>query len=149
MYDSLCRFYEKNRWLVLYGLFGIGTIVVNMFVYGVCAMYLNMSTFVSNVFAWIISVLFSYIVNHTWVFDNVSHDVSGVIRECISFVGCRVMTGILDVLLMVFLVDFMIIHDMSAKILVNIVVIIVNLFACKHIVFRTTEISDNIEELEL
>ncbi len=149
MYDSISRFIEKNRWLVLYGVFGIGTIVVNMFIYGVCAMCLNMSTFVSNVFAWFISVLFSYIVNHKWVFENVSHDLYGVIRECISFIGCRVMTGIMDVLLMVFLVDFMFIHDMSAKILVNVVVIIVNLFACKHIVFKTTEISDKIEELEL
>ena len=149
MYDSINRFIEKNKWLILYGLFGIGTIVVNMFVYGVCAMYLDMSTFISNMFAWLVSVLFSYIANHMWGFENVSHDLYGVLRECISFIGCRVMTGVIDILMMVFLVDFLSIYDMSAKILVNVVVIIINLFACKHIVFKTAETGKEIEELEL
>lgn len=149
MYETISRIIEKNKWLILYGLFGIGTIVVNMVVYGFCARYMLLSTFVSNMFAWFISLLFSYVANHKWVFNNVSHDIYGLVREFISFIGCRVMTGVIDVLLMVFLVDFIRMYDMGAKVIVNVIVIIINLFACKHIVFRTANAGDKIEELEL
>ena len=148
MQDVISKLIEIYRWLILYGLFGIGTVVVNMVVYAFGARYMMWSTFTSTVLAWILSNLFSYITNHKWVFDNAKHDLKGIIRECFSFISCRLMTGLVDVFMMVVLVDGFQMYDMNAKVIVNIVVIILNLFACKHIIFKPSD-SDIIEELEL
>ena len=53
MDDIIVRLIEKYKWLILYGLFGIGTVAINMLVYGVCAMLLHWSTLFSNMLAWI------------------------------------------------------------------------------------------------
>lgn len=148
MQDVMSRLIEKYRWLILYGLFGIGTVVVNMVVYAFGARYMLWSTIVSNSLAWILSVLFSYVTNHKWVFDNAKHDLNGIIKECISFISCRLMTGLVDIFMMIVLVDGLQMYDMSAKVIVNILVIILNLFACKHIIFKPSD-SNIVEELEL
>lgn len=147
MNDTMTQIIDKYKWLILYGLFGVGTLVVNISVYGFSARYLHMSTFRSNMVAWFVSVMFSYFVNHKWVFENTSSDIYGIIRECISFIGCRIMTGIIDILLMVFLVDYIHMYDMAAKIIVNVIVIIINLFACTNIVFKAEETKEKISEL--
>lgn len=144
----MLRLLQKYRWLILYGLFGLGTVIVNMVVYGLCARYMLWSTFISNSCAWVLSVLFSYVTNHKWVFDNAKHDAKGMIKEFVSFVSCRFMTGLADIFVMIILVDGLHMYDMSAKVIVNILVIILNLIACKHIIFKPSD--DNIvKELEL
>lgn len=148
MEDSVSRLIQKYRWLILYGLFGIGTVVVNMVVYAFGARYMMWSTLTSNVLAWILSVLFSYITNHKWVFDNAKHDINGIIKECLSFFSCRLMTGVVDVFMMIVLVDGLHMYDMNAKVIVNIVVIVLNLIACKRIIFKPSEDSV-VKELEL
>lgn len=148
MEDSVSRLIQKYRWLILYGLFGIGTVVVNMVVYAFGARYMMWSTLTSNVLAWILSVLFSYITNHKWVFDNAKHDINGIIKECLSFFSCRLMTGVVDVFMMIVLVDGLHMYDMNAKVIVNIIVIVLNLIACKHIIFKPSEDSV-VKELEL
>ena len=144
----MSKLIEKYRWLILYGLFGIGTVVVNTVVYAFGARYMMWSTFTSTLLAWILSVLFSYVTNHKWVFDNAKHDLNGIVKEVISFISCRLMTGLVDIFMMIILVDALHMYDMSAKIVVNILVIILNLFACKHIIFKPSD-SDIVEELEL
>lgn len=148
MQDVISKLIEKYRWLILYGLFGIGTVVVNMVVYTFGARYMMWSTFTSTVLAWILSNLFSYVTNHKWVFDNAKHDLKGVTRECVSFMSCRLMTGLVDVFMMIVLVDGLQMYDMSAKIIVNILVIVLNLIACKHIIFKSSD-GNIVEGLEL
>ena len=60
MQDVISKLIEKYRWLILYGLFGIGTVVVNMVVYAFGARYTMWSTFTSTVLAWVLSNLFSF-----------------------------------------------------------------------------------------
>ena len=119
-----------------------------MVVYAFGARYMLWSTLTSNVLAWILSVLFSYITNHKWVFDNAKHDINGIIKECLSFFSCRLMTGVVDVFMMIVLVDGLHMYDMNAKVIVNIIVIVLNLIACKHIIFKPSEDSV-VKELEL
>ena len=144
----MLRLLQKYRWLILYGLFGLGTIIVNMVAYAFCARYMLWSTFASNSCAWILAVIFSYVTNHKWVFDNAKNNAKEIAKEFASFVSCRFMTGLVDIFMMIILVDGLLMYDMNAKVIVNVLVIILNLIACKHIIFKPSD--DNIvKELEL
>ena len=70
----------------------------------------------SNAVAWFLSVLFAYVTNRKYVFDSKNNQI---IKEAISFFGSRLATGIMDMVLMWFLVNFNIVNDVVAKVVVN------------------------------
>ncbi|MBE5934928.1 MAG: GtrA family protein [Lachnospiraceae bacterium] len=148
MKKSIMDFIDKYHWLALYGLFGIGTLLTNIYSYAFCARFLNLSTAKSNVVAWTLSLIFSYITNRKWVFESNKSGLWEICKECVSFVSCRIMTGAIDIFLMVVLVDGLHFYDMNVKILTNFIVIIVNLVTCKNIIFKDN-IEDKVEEVEL
>ena len=143
--ESFIDLVIKFRWLILYGLFGIGTLVTNTYSYAFCTRYFNMPTVHSNVVAWFLALVFAYITNRTWVFESNKSGFREVLKEIVSFTSCRVMTGIVDVFLMVVLVDGLHMYDMKAKLITNFVVIVINLLACKKIIFKEDEAMEEIE----
>ena len=88
---------------------------------------------VSNVLSWIIAVLFAYFTNRVIVFNSKNKNY---IKEFISFTGSRVITLILDTLLMILFVRSLNMNDMIAKLIVQIVVIIGNYLISKLLVFK-------------
>ena len=90
----------------------------------------------ATVFAWIISVAFAYITNKIWVFKSKNTNLKNVLREISDFVGCRLFSGLLDLLIMWIFVDVLLLNDMVIKILSNIVVVIINYVASKWFIFR-------------
>ena len=145
--ERISELVDKYQWLVLYGLFGVGTLAVNIYTYAFCARQLSMGTAMSNFFAWLLALLFAYVTNRKWVFESDKTGYKEIWREFKSFTSCRIMTGMLDIFLMVFLVDGLHLYDMKVKVFTNIVVIIINLLACKKIIFKTEE--DELVEVEL
>ena len=138
---------DKYHWLILYGLFGVGTLAVNIYTYAFCARKLHMGTAISNFFAWFLALIFAYVSNRKWVFESTKTGFGDICKECISFTSCRLMTGIVDICLMVVLVDGLHLYDMKVKVFTNIVVIIMNLLACKKIIFKSGE--EELTEVEL
>ncbi len=57
------------------------------------------------------------------------------VTECVSFFGCRLATGLLDVLIMFVSVNILHFNDMVMKILSNILVIILNYIFSKLFIF--------------
>ena len=143
----ISKLLEKYRWLILYGLFGVGTVAVNTGVYAHCAKTLHWSTFYSNFFAWFCSLVFAYVTNRKWVFESKKQNFKGICAEFVSFMSCRLISGLIDIFLMVILVDGLHMYDMNVKMFTNFVVIVINLIACKRIVFKPDE--EYIDELEL
>ena len=86
----------------------------------------------SNAVAWFLSVLFAYVTNRKYVFDSKNNQI---IKEAISFFGSRLATGIMDMVLMWFLVNFNIVNDVVAKVVVNVIVVILNYILSKLVVF--------------
>lgn len=124
---------QKNKEVIMYLIFGVLTTVVNIIVYYIFNDVLHVHYMISNVIAWIISVLFAYITNRKYVF--VSSDDS-IIHELTKFVGARVSTGIMDMVVMWLLVDVIHINSMIAKIISNVLVIISNYVLSKLFVFK-------------
>ena len=123
--------------LISYLIFGVLTTVVNIVVYYVFNTWLQVNYLVSNAIAWIASVLFAYITNRKYVFESKN---TSMINELVKFIGARLSTGIMDMILMWLLVDVLSMNSMFSKIIVNVLVIVLNYVLSKVFVFKKEEV---------
>ena len=96
----------------------------------------NISNVVSNIIAWILSVLFAFITNKIWVFESKCFDFKIFIKELWNFIVCRLATGALDLGIMYVGVDLLKGPALILKIASNIIVIILNYVMSKLFVFK-------------
>lgn len=134
--EKIKELYNKYKEILMYLIFGVLTTVVNIVSYFLLARILHIDTVVSTVIALILSILFAYITNKIFVFESKTNTAKELLKEIISFFGCRAFTGILDVAFMYITVDVFDLNDMIMKIISNIVVIIVNYIFSKLIIFK-------------
>lgn len=97
---------------------------------------LSLNTMASTIIAWALAVLFAYITNRKWVFHSEAKSDKEIIREVISFYGCRVVTGIVDWACMFVLVELLAWNDVFVKFSANVLVIILNYIASKVVIFK-------------
>lgn len=127
---------KKYKDIILYCFFGALTTLVNIVLFNICFYALSTGNLWANIISWIASVLFAYITNKLWVFSSKSLKLNVVIKEMISFFGCRVFTGLLDILIMYIAVDRLHLTAWIFKIISNIIVIILNYIASKCLIFK-------------
>lgn len=130
---------KKYRSLISYGVFGVLTTVINIAVYALCYQKLGISNVISNIVAWTIAVLFAFITNKLWVFESKSMELTVLVREAVSFFGCRLATGVLDLAIMYVTVDRLALNSTLMKCISNIIVIVVNYVASKLVIFKQKE----------
>ena len=136
MVSNIKELIIKYKFIILYGIFGVLTTVINIGVYGVLYSGLGVSNVISNVIAWVISVLFAFITNKLWVFESKSFNFKSFVKELGSFTVCRVATGVLDLVIMFVGVDLLKGPAIILKIASNIIVIILNYVMSKIFVFK-------------
>ncbi|MGN0634839.1 MAG: GtrA family protein [Acutalibacteraceae bacterium] len=90
----------------------------------------------SNVLSWICAVTFAFVTNKLFVFASKARDKKTVLRELSSFVGGRLTTLLVDTALMFLLVTVLLMGEMLSKVLVQVVIVILNYFISKLLVFR-------------
>ena len=127
---------KKYKDVIPYLVFGVLTTVVNIVVYCIMAHPIGLDVIPSTVAAWIASVIFAYVTNRTWVFHSTAKSFGDIIREIISFVGCRLATGVLDWGCMFLFVDILQFNDLLIKCGANVLVIVLNYVASKLLIFR-------------
>ncbi len=133
----------------MYLIFGVLTTVVSWGSYALFEILLGLFisdvivlSSVANVISWIIAVLFAFVTNKLWVFESKSWKGSVLVKELGSFVGSRLLTGVLEwfgvPLLMLIGLDQPIlgIEGMLAKVLISVIVVILNYVLSKLLVFR-------------
>ena len=127
---------KKHKEIISYLIFGVLTTAVNIGTYFILNDCLNINYLISNMTAWILSVLFAYITNRRYVFNSSNDNRKDILKEISSFFGSRLMTGFLDVLFMYVTVNFNLLPNLIAKVVANIFVIIANYILSKFIVFK-------------
>lgn len=124
--------------IVLYLVFGVLTTLVNTATYWAVKRFLSQSGLVSSVVAWFVAVIFAYVTNRKWVFQSKAVTGIEVMKETLRFFTSRLATGIIDWLSMWLLVDILCVrNDVSVKLVVNVLVIILNYLASKLLVFKS------------
>ena len=126
----------KYKEQILYLFFGGCTTVVNIVVFALCSDILHMELLVSNFMAWVLAVFFAYITNKIWVFESKTETLNELVKEIGSFVFARVVTLLIDMLIMYVGVEILFINKMIIKVLANIVVIVANYVFSKLFIFK-------------
>ena len=129
MINTIKSLIIKYKELITYGIFGVATTVVNFVTFKLASMVLGEELYLlSNVIAWVTCVIFAYITNKLWVFES-KRTGSKIIKECIIFFSCRMLTGIFDLLIMYYAVDVFEFDAYLWKLISNIAVIVLNYLA--------------------
>ncbi len=127
--------YKKYESIIAYLFFGACSMVANIIAYAICAKVFNLSTVISTIIAWIVAVAIAYITNRLWVFKSKNTKHKEIIREILSFLAARILTGLLDIAIMYIFVDLLHWSDIVMKIISNIIVIVLNYIASKMFIF--------------
>ena len=137
--EKLKALAEKYRSQILYVVFGAMTTLINMAAYWLFYNTLGVPNVPSTVIAWLLAVSFAFITNKLWVFGSRSFDAKTLRHEIPSFFGARLLTGLLDVLIMYVTVDVLGWNARAWKLVSNVIVIVLNYIASKLLIFRKKE----------
>ena len=129
---ALCIKYKE---LIMYGIMGVLSTLVNIVSFTIFEKVFGIPALISNVIAWVITVIFAYITNKLYVFNSKTTGKKDLFREIASFFSCRIVTEIISILMMNAAVWFSI-NDILMKVVSNIVVIILNFVFSKLIIFK-------------
>jgi putative flippase GtrA len=136
MKENLKKLFYKYKEIILYCIFGGLTTIINIIAYFIFSRFFNVNYLVSNIIAWVLSVLFAYVTNKTFVFQSRNTEVKYVIKELIAFIGSRLFSGVLDFGIMYVFVDVLSFNDFIIKIIANVIVIVINYIFSKLMVFK-------------
>lgn len=121
---------------ILYLIFGGLTTAVNIAVYYLLFNWLSLENVPSTVIAWVASVLFAFVTNKNFVFESKEKGFKNIFRQITAFFGCRLLTGVMDVAIMWVAVDLLEWNSLVWKIISNVLVIVLNYFASKLLIFK-------------
>jgi uncharacterized membrane protein YfhO/putative flippase GtrA len=119
-----------------YLFFGVLTTIVNFAVFGVADRLLGIDYRPATVAAWVVAVAFAYVTNKIFVFKSKAAGARALSREVLTFLAARVVSLLFDVGWMILAVEVLHMNTLLAKILSNVVVVVMNYVFSKKVVFR-------------
>lgn len=138
MIKTIKELFNKYREIIMYLIFGVLTTVVSLAVYYILVYtVLNPNNpfelQVANIISWIAGVTFAYFTNRSMVFQSKNKNK---LKEAGSFVLARVVTLIMDMLIMFVGVTLLHGNDKLLKLISQVIVIVSNYVFSKLFVFK-------------
>lgn len=147
------RLFNKYRELISYIFFGVLTTVVSLVSFRIFDVILGEKLYLlTNVISWVFAVIFAYITNKLWVFESKSWKASVVIKELIGFFGARILSLVIEEVGLWIMVDLLSMGDISinifsfningnfiAKLIMQVVVVILNYIFSKLVIFKKSK----------
>lgn len=125
-----------NRETVSYFITGVMTTLVDWISYALMRKA-GISYQLSTGGSWAAAVLFAYATNKFFVFRSMTLSPKAVWREFVSFVLCRVLTGVFTLVAMIVMVDGIgIRQDFLCKVAVSAISLVLNYILSKLFIFR-------------
>lgn len=129
---------DNFKIIVLYGIFGVLTTLVNIVTYKIL-IDRNIYYMISNFIAFVVSVIFAYVTNKKWVFYSRANTSIKILQEFIRFLVTRITTFLFDFFGIISLIELFHFNKFYSKVFVSIVVIILNYSFSKKIVFSNMD----------
>ena len=136
MFAKIKALIQRYEDIISYLFFGVLTTVVNYIVYLPCYHWLHLFGSVSNMIAWVVAVAFAFLTNKPFVFKSYDWSAKVVLPELGKFVSCRIGSGVLETAIIFLTVDLMNWDGTWMKLATNVMVVILNYFGSKRLVFR-------------
>lgn len=141
----MLEFLKKHRSVILYVIFGGMTTVIDWTVsfllyyfWGEAIDATPILLHGANVIAWVAAVTFAYVTNRSWVFDSKRRGFVPIVCELAAFAGGRVLTLLLQEIIMGVFCTWLGLNEYLFKLIAAVLVVILNYFISKLLVFRKT-----------
>lgn len=121
--------------LTAYGIFGVLTTLVNLAVYNL-TLWTGLSYGVANTVAFIISVLFAFFTNRSYVFLSQRMGVKAIFLEMCHFFAARMLTFVVETAGLWLMVEYLGMGTSIPKYIMTVIVVILNYIISKLIVFK-------------
>jgi len=136
--EKIKELYLKHKEIINYLIVGGLTTLISLIVYyGAVFTFLNPENAVelqiANILSWISGVTFAYFTNRKFVFESKNPNK---LKEATKFVGSRVTTLALDMLVMYVGVTLLKFNDKIMKLIAQVLVIVGNYIISKLFVFK-------------
>lgn len=136
----------RFRELFIYGVVGALTTAINYAVYSAgtrgLAAILGMRPdhalliLIFKIIAWAASVAFAFWANKKYVFLSADWGAATLKREIPGFVSARILSLLFDAAFVEIAVHFFGMNDLIATLIANVIVIVLNYFASKFLIFK-------------
>ncbi|WP_268912699.1 GtrA family protein [Lentilactobacillus sp. SPB1-3] len=133
---KLLSIYEQQKEVISYLFWGVMTTIVNILIFALIHWLTDWNYLINNSIAWVISALFAYISNRIYVFHSYADSRSAVLKEMASFFIGRIASYFIEQAILIVGISGLKWHEITVKIIANVVVVIVNYFWSKWAVFK-------------
>ncbi|MGN1119359.1 MAG: GtrA family protein [Oscillospiraceae bacterium] len=169
--EGLKELYRRYSEVFNYFLFGVGTTVISFgtyylvrwifpdrdsvpswlgWIFSITSRFgIESNTALPVIISWFFSVLFAFLTNRIYVFHSKADTAWAFIKEMLAFYGTRLMTLVMDMVIMFLLVDLTgienALYEFACKVFSNVLVLIVNFVLSKLFIFRDNKKSKKAE----
>ena len=144
------NFILKYKELILYLIFGVLTTVVSIFSFWLFGLFIPDKLYlITNVISWIIAVIFAFVTNKLFVFESKKWGKTELSAEIPKFLGARVFSLVIEELGLILFIDvlgfnefnkvifgFNLTGELIAKSIMAVIVIVLNYFFSKFMIFK-------------
>ena len=142
-------FLKKHKEGVLYIFFGVLTTLVNFILFFLFQWILGEHLYLlSNLIAWAGAVMFAFVVNKLFVFESRSFEGKLLLREGAEFAAARIFSLVVEELGLILLLEALSLRELTltfvftingefiAKALLAVIVLLMNYFFSKLVIFN-------------
>ena len=140
----------KYKEILLYLIFGVLTTAVSIFSFWLFGLFIPSNLYlITNVISWVIAVIFAFVTNKLFVFESKKWGKAELGSEIPKFLGARIFSLVIEELGLILFIDllkfseisktvigFEITGELIAKIIMAFVVIVLNYFFSKFMIFK-------------
>lgn len=124
-----------SKEMLKYIIAGVLTTAVNWVVFYLFKFIMPSPT-VRNIIAWVISVVFAYIVNSRWVFEAKTESAGNELKQLGEFSAARLFSGIVESVAIYVFIEKLLMSEFYVKLAASIFVIVFNYVASKLWIFK-------------
>lgn len=136
MIKKIKELYIKYKEPIVYMLFGGVATAIDFLTYIFLTRFFEFDESTCNVIAQLIAVVAAFFLNKIFVFKDTSFVFKTTLIQFVEFCSLRILTVALNSLLFWIFVDIFTMHDILIKVLVSVLIVILNYFFSKLIVFK-------------
>lgn len=123
-----------NRQVIDYFIWGVSTTLVNLVLYTLLCLIVDYR--IANFIAIIVCKIYAYVVNKYFVFRSRCSNMKELFQEVSRYVLSRGLTGLVDYVGVLILVEVAGIHKLVSKYAITVLVMILNYILGKYAVFK-------------
>ncbi len=131
--------YKEHEEGMNYLIFGFLAFLLNYVLYYLFSSVLHVHYMAATALSWLLTVVFAYWTNRTFVFKSKNKSAQSLGKEFVSFIGARIATEFLELGLMFAMVTVAGINEYISKFICQVIVILANYFLSKLWIFKEKE----------